>query len=100
MNEILYPTNTLGLHITGFWGVFYGTFVAVIVFGLFLWRSRPSTSSWSRTGRWLAVGALGIFGALVMSFTWGTPLLSLEGAWIYPLWAGAFVAAATLVLRH
>ncbi len=91
--DIRWPPN-----ITGFWGVVYGSFAAVITFGLTLWRLGRGRKH-ARAGRVIAVVALGLFGlaAAWWIVMWRVPLASLEGAWMYPLAVVPLIAAIALV---
>jgi L-asparagine transporter-like permease len=84
-----------------FWGIFDGTFAALVAAGMtfaLLNRHEPRKSRW---GRWLAAITLGIFaaGLIWLIVGLGVPPLTPEGEWMYPL-AALLIVAAVLVLRR
>ena len=99
INAAMGATSSTAFEPFGFWGLFYGSFVTVITFGIALMVQGRKTGRGSRIGRAIAVAGLVIFGALVAMWiaAWGLTPLSLEGAWIYPLAAVPLVAAVLLV---
>ena len=86
---------------TGFWGLFFGSFVAVFSFGVSL--ALASTSSQrSFLGRALAAIACFLLAALVAWWVaaWGVPVMSLEGAWLWPLGIVCGVSGVLLLRRR
>lgn len=85
--------------LAGFWGAFFGSFVAVISFGLVLAVTSTSKQG-ALVGRVFAAIACFLFAAMVAWWiaAWGVSLFSLEGAWLWPLGVVA-AAAAVLILR-
>jgi hypothetical protein len=86
---------------TGFWGLFFGSFVAVIAFGVGL--ALASTSSQrSFVGRVVAAIACFLLAALVAWWiaAWGVPVMSLEGAWLWPLGIVCGVSGVLLLRRR
>jgi hypothetical protein len=82
----------------GFWGLFYGSVAAIVTFGIaFSVLSRRSPRA-ALVGRWIAGLCLGVFAYLIAFATMGTPLFSLEGAWIYPLILVAVIGAILLLM--
>lgn len=68
-----------------FWGVVFGLMSGSVGFGVtnLLFSSRRS-----RASAWLLLGIVtGVVGLLVLwwNLTWGVPLMTLEGAWLWPL---------------
>lgn len=71
------------------WGVIYGIVLGTFAFLIVLARG----CGWlAIVGRWLLVVALAFVSWWVVFFAVGTPLLSLEGAWLWPL--GMFCLSA------
>lgn len=104
-NAALYPPHdfTWPPNITDFWGLVYGSFSAVVTFGIALWLFHRRLSRPARIGRLIAMLTLGLFGLAVAWWIvmWGVPPFTLEGAWMYPLAAipliiGAIIARSTL----
>lgn len=83
-----------------FWGLFFGTFAALISFGfalMFFGRRQPRARL---TARRVTIAALLAFGLV---FWWGIGsigfpgLFTLEGAWIYPLGLAPLILIGSLV---
>jgi hypothetical protein len=94
--DLTWPPN-----LTGFWGLLYGSFASVIAVGLAMWLLNPDRSRPSQGGRLIAAFALGVFGLLVLLWivSWGVPLFTLEGAWMYPM-AGVPIAGAIALVGY
>ena len=98
----------------GFWGVLFGFFAGAFAFGIALALLRrevtphaddePSQIEPGRKKVGLLIAAIvaGLFGLLVTSFnaTWGVPLTSLEGAWLWPLAIAPLVISALLIRSY
>ena len=81
--------------LVGTWGVFNGIVLGAIVFFVVLARGR----GWlAIAGRWLLALALGLVSWWAMFFAFGTSLVSLEGAWLWPL-AVLCISAFAVVVR-
>ena len=82
---------------TGFWGVFFGSFVTVVAFGIVSAVTSP-TKEGAFIGRLLAGIACFLFAGLVVSWivAWGVPVFSSEGMWMWPLGVASAVAAVLL----
>lgn len=83
-----------------FWGLFFGSFAALFVFGLALWFFGRRTRRAGLAGRYFAAFVGTVFGALITmhNVAWGMPLTSLEGMWLWPLAIVPFVLVF-LILR-
>jgi hypothetical protein len=84
-----FPWNTYDVtwdHLIDFWGLFFGGFLGVSVFGL-VHASASRRHSGGIIGLVMVGLSLGTLGLLTLSWAvmWRLPLLTLEGAWIYPL---------------
>lgn len=88
-NAALYPPFDLGWppNLTGFWGVFYGSFGGIATLGLLLLVTNRPRARARNLGRWMAASTFGLFGSAVLWWAtwWGVSPLTLEGAWMYPL---------------
>lgn len=68
-----------------FWGVIFGLMAGFVAFSA---ANLLASSPRSRAGAWLHLGIVSlIVGLLALSWNvaWGVPLISLEGAWLWPL---------------
>ena len=70
----------------GIWGRLFGSFSAVIAFGLAL-AFRAGSSRSGKVGWVIAAALSGLLGGMTVMYivAWRLPLWTLEGAWIYPL---------------
>lgn len=83
------------------WGLFFGSFAAVVTLGLFLMLLAGKSRRLRSLGRWTAVATLVVFGMLVSFGPYGAfahSPFSLEGLWLYPLGITPLVAAAWLIV--
>lgn len=102
-NRIIYgaPPGGYGslTSLVGFWGLVFGSLAIIgTVRGVLALRFSRSASG---VGLAVAAGVLALVGALTASWImmWRVTLLSLEGAWLYPLATGGLLLAALLTRK-
>lgn len=83
-----------GLIVRGFWGLFFGAFVAPVVFGVTL-TIVGGQGVGRLVGRWVASITLLLFALLIVWWisAWGVSPFTLEGWWIYGLGIVAVIGA-------
>lgn len=82
-----------------FWGVVFGLIAGFVAFGV---TNLLVSSRRSRAGAWLLLGLVtATVGLLALSWNVarGVPLMSLEGAWLWPLAIGPLILSIVSIRR-